>query len=104
MAGMAGKLVDKVAIVVTTRMGIVPTLERGGIREARPLTVAPSLGRGPRMLTAFESSWHSPLSTPHKSRSWFCTVTSWEAPLLSQRILRSRIDETFASTTGIMGT
>ena len=103
MAETVGKLGDKAVVVVTIRTGIAPTLERGKIREARPLTVAPSPGQGPRMLTASESYQHSPLSAPRKSESWRCTVTSWEVPLLSRRILQSGIEASFANTTKTMG-
>ena len=51
----------KAVAAVTIKAKIVPTLERGGTREARPLTVTPSLGLDPRMSIASESFRHLPL-------------------------------------------
>ena len=59
MAEMAESQEDRGVAAVTIEMKIVPTLERGGIREARPLTAVPSLGRGRHMSIASESSRHS---------------------------------------------
>ena len=60
MAEMPGSQGGKVVDASTTEMEIVPTLERGGIREARPLTAAPSPGRDRRTSIASESSRRSP--------------------------------------------
>ena len=52
-----GKVVD----AMTTKMEIVPALERGGTREARPLTAVPSPGRDRHTLIASERYLRSPL-------------------------------------------
>ena len=59
MAEMAESQEDRGVAAATIKTEIAPTLERGGIREARPLTAVPSPGRGRHMSTASGSSRHS---------------------------------------------